>query len=267
MGYFLVIGGTGVMGSAAINAIRTFYGDEAVIVANWYGKEIPGFKIENVDHTLFGDITDPKCLEEIQSFNSGKFDFMFYATALGEVGIPIKKASAEQIAKSNRLSYDPILMLEENLEIETIVAYSTFYVIRHQLCTYGAMGYSKEAIEKWAVRSGKSKHACIRAGLFESTSSRGIKLLLRKTAKNLDNLEDPLLRSYFENTSSKEGINNFIEGIYKEEIETYGDSRTTQNDLFQAHLELFKADNPTFVNVCGKKSWLSEDPLLLKDYL
>ncbi|GJL78290.1 MAG: hypothetical protein NPINA01_12790 [Nitrospinaceae bacterium] len=267
MGSFLVIGATGVMGTSAIQAIRKVHGKDAVIVGNWYGKEIPGFQIDDVDHTLFGDINDPQCIKSIKSVTAGKFDMMFYATALGDVGTPIREATQEQIDKSNKLSFLPILNLEETFDIGTIVAYSTFYVIRHQLATYGAMGYSKEAIEKWTVEKGKSRHACIRAGLFESTSSRGIKLLLRKAAKNPENLKDPLLRSYFENKSSKEGIKEFEEGIFREEKEAYGDARTTQEDLYQAHLDLFQSKNPVFVNVCGKRIWHTDTPLLLKDYL
>ena len=266
MGNFLVIGGTGVMGSSAIKAVRQHFGDDANIVANWYGKEKPGFKVEDCNHTIFGDITDPKCIDEIKSAVDGKFQYMFYATALGEVGTTVKDATQERIAQSNKLSFDPILVLENALDIDTIVAYSTFYVLKHQLCSYGAMAYSKEAIEKWTLESGKSKHACIRAGLFESQSSRGIKLLLRKTAKNLDNLKDPLLRSYFENVSSKEGIEKFMEGICNEEKEVYGDSPTRAENLLQSHIDLFKAENPIFVNVCGKKIWHSKEPQLLKDY-
>jgi len=263
---FLVIGGTGVMGTAAIKAIRQHFGGDANIITNWYGKEEPGFQVEDCNHTLFGDITDLKSIEDIKGVSDGKFQYMFYATALGEVGTPVKDASPESISQSNRLSFDPILALENSLEIETIVAYSTFYVIKHQLCSYGAMAYSKEAIEKWTLEKGKSKHACIRAGLFESQSSRGIKLLLRKTAKNIDNLKDPLLRSYFENVSTKEGIEKFTEGILKEEKEVYGDSPTRAENLLQSHLELLKSENPVFVNVCGKKIWHSKEPQLLKDY-
>jgi len=267
MKHFRVIGGTGVMGTSAIQAIRTHYGKDAFILANWYGKEDTGLKIEGADETLFGDITDPACLSAIKACNSGTFDGLFYATALGDVGIPIKEATQEQIAKSNRLSFDPIPMLENSLNVDLIVTYSTFYVIRHQLATYGAMGYSKEAIERYTVHPGKSRHACIRAGLFESPSSRGIKLLLRKVAKNTENLSDPLLRSYFENVPSSEGIKRFEEGIFAEEKETYGDARTTQEDLYQAHLELFRSENPVFINVCGKRIWETDQPLLLKDYL
>jgi hypothetical protein len=266
MGNFLVIGGSGVMGQAAIKAVRTKFGSEANIIANWFGKEDAEFTIEGANKTIFGDISDTNCLNKIKTENSGQFDYMFYATALGEVGVPIKEAEPESIAQSNRLSFDPIPVLEKHLDIKTIVTYSTFYVIRHQLATYGAMGYSKEAIEKWTLEAGKSKHACIRAGLFESQSSRGIKLLLRKSAKNPENIKDPLLKSYFSNKSSKEGIKEFEEGIFKEEKEAYGDCRTNAEDLYQSHLTLFESENPNFINVCGKKIWLSDDPLLLKDY-
>ncbi len=267
MNNFLVIGGTGVMGTAAIKAVRKKFGDTANIVANWYGKEEPSFSIKGANETLFGDINDSQVIEKIKTFSDGQFDALFYATALGEVGVPISEATPESIALSNRLSFDPILKLESELDVKIIVAYSTFYVIRHQLATYGAMGHSKEAIEKWVVEKGKARHACIRAGLFESQSSRGIKLLLRKTAKNPDNLKDPLLRSYFEGRSSKEGIQKFEEGIFKEEKETYGDCRTTAEGLYRAHLELFESKEPVFVNVCGQRIWHSEAPLLLKDYL
>jgi len=267
MSNFLVIGGTGVMGTAAIKAIREKFRSTANILANWYGKEEPGFTIAGADETLFGDINDQQVLDKIKTYDNGQYDTLFYATALGEVGVPIAEATPESIAQSNKLSFDPILKLEAELNVKTIVAYSTFYVIRHQLSTYGAMGHSKEAIEKWTVEKGKALHVCIRAGLFESQSSRGIKLLLRKSAKNPDNLKDPLLRSYFEGKSSKEGIQKFEEGIFNEEMEAYGDCRTTAEDLYQSHLTMFDSKDPVFVNVCGKRIWLSDTPLLLKDYL
>lgn len=264
---FLIIGGTGVMGTEAIKSIREKFGDQANILANWFGKEKSGFTVNGANETLFGDINDPRVLEKIKAYDNGQFDTLFYATALGEVGVPIAEATPESISNSNKLSFDPILKLEEELNVKTIVAYSTFYVIRHQLATYGAMGHSKEAIEKWTVEKGKAQHACIRAGLFESQSSRGIKLLLRKTAKHPENLRDPLLRSYFEGRSSKEGIKMFEEGIFREEKEAYGDCKTTAEDLYQSHLKYFETQDPCFVNVCGKRIWLSDTPLLLKDYL
>ena len=221
MDNFLVIGGTGVMGGAAIEGVRKAFGEKVNIIANWYAKEDTGIQIEGANHTVFGDITDPACLETLKDLGQDNFKYMFYATALGDVGFAIKDTTEEQIARSNRLSFDPILKIENEFNIETIVGYSTFYATTHQLGSYGAMGYSKEAIEKWALEKGKSRHACIRAGLFESPSSRGIKLLLRKTAKNLDNIKDPLIRSYFEGVSTKDGVEAYMNGIIAEESLPY----------------------------------------------
>ncbi|MFQ5482716.1 MAG: hypothetical protein ACE5ER_08150 [Nitrospinaceae bacterium] len=259
----VIIGGTGVMGTAAIQGLREHFKSEARVVANWFGKENPGFEVDQADVTVFGDVSTTECLDRIKAAAGGPIDYLFYATALGAVGFPIKEANPEQIAQSNHLSFDPMKTMEAHLDVDTIVGYSTFYLTRHQLGSYGAMGYSKEAIEKWTVAPGKSKHVCIRAGLFESPSSRGIKLLLRKTAKDLNNLTDPLVRSYFENVPSSEGVENFLAGIIDEERQLYGDSPTLAENLKQAHVELFRSADPVFVNVCGKKIWHSKDPQLI----
>ena len=208
---------------------------------------------------------EPMRREHLKEIAQNHYDYLFYATALGAVGFAIRETTPEQIAESNRVSFDPMVALEQEIDIDTIVSYSTFYATRHQLGSYGAMGYSKEAIEKWTVEPGKSRRVCIRAGLFESPSSRGIKLLLRKTAKDPNNLKDPLVRSYFEGVSTKEGVDNYLNGIVQEE-KVFGDSPTQPENLKQAHLELFKAENPVFVNVCGSKLWLTDEPQLLKDY-
>ncbi len=259
----VIVGGTGVMGTAAWQSFREHFGKEARIIANWFAKAPSDEPIEGADETIFGDITSGECLDRIEQAAGKKFDYLFYATALGAVGTPIKEATQEQIDHSNQLSFNPILTLEKRFDIGTIVAYSTFYKTRHQLGSYGAMGYSKEAIEKWTLEPGNSKHACIRAGLFESLSSRGIKLLLRKSARDLKTLTDPLILSYFENVTTSEGVEKFIEGIVMEERELFGDSPTLPEHLNQAHLELFKTESPAFVNVCGSKIWHSQEPQLL----
>ena len=109
---------TGVMGTSAIKAVRKKFGDDANILANWYGKEVPGFTIEGANETLFGDINDPQVLEKIKAFDSGQFDTLFYATALGEVGVPISEATPESITLSNKLSFDPIMKLESELNVK-----------------------------------------------------------------------------------------------------------------------------------------------------
>ncbi len=259
----VIVGGSGVMGTAALQAFREHFGNDAKIIANWFAKKPTGEPIEGADVTIFGDITSEDCLAEIENAAGKNFDYLFYATALGAVGFPIKDSTQEQIDHSNQLSFNPILQLEERFDAGTIVGYSTFYKTRHQLGSYGAMGYSKEAIEKWTLEKGKSKHACIRAGLFDSFSSRGIKLLLRKTFRDNKKMADPLMQSYFEGRTTSEGVDKFIEGIVAEERELYGDSPTLPENLKQAHLELFKSEDPCIVNVCGSKIWHTREPLLL----
>ncbi len=263
MGSYLIIGGSGVMGTAAIKAVRKKFGEKANIVANWFGKEDPDLKIEGANHTIFGDITSDSCLEDIKKIGGEEYEYLFYATALGEVGFPIKESTKEQIEHSNRISFDPLPKLESKFKIKTIVSYSTFYLLKHQICSYGAMGHSKEAIEKWTLEKGKSHRACIRAGLFPSHSSRAIKLLLRKNAKAISKENNPLLASYFENVPASEGIKKFETGIMQEEKEKYGDSPTDANNLYLSHLALFESENPAFINVCGKRIWESREPLLL----
>ena len=46
MDCFLVIGGTGVMGTAAIQAVRQTYGKDAKIISHRYGKETARFEVE-----------------------------------------------------------------------------------------------------------------------------------------------------------------------------------------------------------------------------
>ena len=64
--------------------------------------------IDGATKTIFGDISDPNCVNQILAENQDPFDYMFYATALGEVGVPISQAKKESIDQSNRLSFDPI---------------------------------------------------------------------------------------------------------------------------------------------------------------
>tara|TARA_B100000686_G_scaffold354387_1_gene464353 strand:- start:2781 stop:3593 length:813 start_codon:yes stop_codon:yes gene_type:complete len=266
MGKFLIIGGSGVMGTAAIQAVRKVHGKNAFIIASWFGKEEPNYQIPGANCTIYGDITQDSCLDEIKSVKGDDFEFLFYATAMGEVGFPIKDSTAEQIAHSNRLSFDPLPNLETTFQVKTIVTYSTFYLLKHQVCSYGAMAHSKEKIEKWIVeKETKSQRVCIRAGLFESHSSRAIKLLLRKNARAINKESNPLLDSYFNGVPASQGIKKFESGICQEETDTYGDSGTTIDSLKEAHLTILKDNSIKFANVCGKKIWLSDLPLFLEN--
>ena len=259
----LVIGATGVAGSAGIAALRERFGDDINITGVWYGRKPDEIEIDGTDRTLFGDITEPGFLDEIATKVSESFDWCLYATALGDVGFPVSEATDEQIRNSNRLSFDPMLVLEERFDITHMVAYSTFYNLDHQRITYGAMGHSKYAIEQWALKSGKSRHICLRAGAFRSASSQGIKLLIRRRAKALAESNDPLLRSFFANIKPSIAVENLETAVFAEEREVYGDTETDVDGIRAAHLAIFDAPETIFMNVCGKRVWSSAEVLPL----
>lgn len=260
---FLVIGATGVAGQSGIAAIRQCFGSEAEVTGVWYGKPDAELTIEGADKTLFGDVASPEFVDELIAVAGETFDWCLYATAHGEVGFPIDEATEEQIAASNRLSFDPLGLLEQRLEIGTLVAYSTFYSLEHQKITYGAMGHSKAAIEQWAMQSGKSRHLCIRAGAFKSASSQGIKLLVRRRAKQLAESDNELLRRYFKDVKPSEAVENLERAVLDEEREVYGDSGTDATALTAAHLAMFSGTDAPFVNVCGQKIWVSQEPQII----
>lgn len=255
----LVIGATGVAGSAGIAAARECFGSDAEITGVWYGRPDPDLAIDGADSTVFGDVTDPGFYDELQAQAGREFDWCLYATAHGEVGFPVDEATPEQIAASNRLSFDPLHELEARFEIGNLVAYSTFYNLDHQKITYGAMGHSKAAIEQWALTSGRSRHWCIRAGAFRSASSQGIKLLVRRRAKQLAESDNALLRRYFEGVKPSEAVENLERAVFEEERERFGDTGTDATGLIAAHVALFRGSQAPFVNVCGGRVWESAE--------
>jgi len=258
---FLVIGGTGVAGTAAIKAVRECYGTEAHVTAMWYGPKPEEITIDGADTVLFGDISADDVWEQIRNAAGNKFDAVFYATAMGEVGFPARMATAEQIAASNTLSFDPLALIEEQLDTKMIVAYSTFFNLAHQLVTYGAMAHSKAAIEQWAAKDGKSRRVCIRAGAFHSGSSHAIKLLVRRNAKKLAQMDDPILKEHFTNVKASVAVDTLQQAVFNEERETFGDTGTDEAALASAHLMVFNDPAARFVCVCGKKRWLDNQPI------
>lgn len=260
----LIVGATGVAGSAAARAVKDKYGNEAEIIGLWYGPDPNAeVSVDGADSLFFADVSQPDALSAVEQKFGKNFDLLFYATARGDVGFPIAETTEEQKNEANKLSFDPIPMLEDRLQIGKIVGYSTFFTLRHQLICYGSMGHSKATLEQWVSEKGKSRRACIRAGAFQSDSSRGIKLLMRRNAKRLADSNDPLLRKIFNGSKPSEAISKIVEGVAVEEREVYGDTGTNGESLYKAHLHLLENPEALFVNVCGNKIWESSEPLRL----
>jgi hypothetical protein len=254
----VVVGGTGVAGTAAIRASREFYGEAARITAVWFARKEEALDIPGADAAIFGDVTDPACRARIAESTGGAADVLFYATARGEVGFPIADAAPEQVREAFVLSFDPLLTFERELRCERIVAYSTFYTLSVQRATYGSMGHAKARIEQWVTES--PRHACIRAGAFDSESSRAIGLMLRRLARDQGLAANPLLRKLFEGCTTQEGLDRLRAEAQTEEREAYGDTGTGPEGLLEAHRMLLRTPDARFVNVAGRKVWLSSEP-------
>src|SRR5262245_19575734 len=259
----LVIGGTGVAGTAAIRASREHFGKDARVTAVWYGRKEEPISIDGADDVLFGDVTDPAMLERIRGVTGDSVDYLFFATARGDVGFPILDTTPEQIAEASLLSFDPLAAFERAFRCGLLVAYSTFYRLKIQEATYGSMGHVKARIERWVGES--PKHACIRAGAFESESSRAIGLLLRKIVRERPESMPPEVRGYFEGRPTQEGLEALKEATRKEEREALGDTGTGPEGLLAAHRLLLSTPSPRFVNVCGRRTWLSSEPQALPE--
>lgn len=258
MTQIVVIGGTGVAGTAAIRASREFFAERARITAVWFGRKEEALAIEGADTVIFGDVTDPECRARIRAACGDAIDILFFATARGEVGFPIDHATPEQVAEACVVSFDPLATFDREFRCARIVSYSTFYTLKVQQATYGSMGHAKARIEAWTVE--RPGRACIRAGAFDSESSRAIGLMLRRLARDQGLAASPLLRDFFDGRSTQEGLDRLRETAQSEERDAYGESGTGPEGLLDAHRTLLAHPEARFVNVCGRKVWLSSDP-------
>jgi hypothetical protein len=262
MKQIVVVGGTGVAGTAAIRASRERFGNDARVTAVWFARKEEAITVEGADAVLFGDVTTDETRGRLRGVTGDAIDILFFATARGDVGFPIAESTPAQVAEACVVSFDPLLAFEREFRCGLLVAYSTFYRLRVQQATYGAMGHAKAKIEEWAVAS--PRHACIRAGAFDSESSRAIGLLLRRMARDQGEAMSPLLRDLFEGRSTQEGLERLRATAQAEERETLGDSGTGPDGLLEAHRTLlatdFTRETRRFVNVAGRKVWLSAEP-------
>jgi len=259
----LVIGATGVAGTAAIEAVREEFGNQTHVTGVWYGTGSSGTTVPGVNAGIEADVAAPDFIDTLRHKAGSSFDYLFFATAVGDVGFPVTEATPEQIERACRISFDPLVRLEAELSIGRSVGYSTFYTLPHQRVNYGAMGPTKEKLEKWVADETAGGRACIRAGAFASDSSRAIRLMLRRRARQLAESSNPLLRDVFQGRKPSEAVEELARIVQEEERNTYGDTGTSIENLREAHRVLLKSPSARFVNVCGKRIWISDRPELL----
>ncbi len=176
---YLIVGGNSTAGQSAVKAIRET-DREAVIIATTSGTgEIPG-----VDRTVPGVDLSKNIIDLVEdAVGASPLRALFFTPAFGPIGFPVNAATLDDVKAGLAFSCDPMVALTERLHPGITVGYSAFYWLPHTLTAYGAMAYVKLAQEKLALAHSE-QYRMIRAGTFVSKASRGVGLIIQRSAKN-----------------------------------------------------------------------------------
>ncbi|MCE9599297.1 MAG: hypothetical protein K8S54_15140 [Spirochaetia bacterium] len=172
----LIVGAGSVSGGAAIAAARKL---NAEIIATTSRAE----NLKDCAHTIHGiDLENPSAVDLIladKTLREGAVDYIIYVPARGMVGIAIEEAEPGMIEPSLAYSVRPYLKLHSILKPKRTIALSGFITMPELMKIYGAMSFTKIAMESLAVRN-PSALQVIRIGMFHSNSVRGIMILAQR---------------------------------------------------------------------------------------
>lgn len=133
-------------------------------------------------HTIHGiDLEDPHAADRIlgQISPGSPVDYVLYVPARGEVGISIEEARKEMVEPSLQYSVRPYLRLHNSLKPRRTIALSGFITMPPLMQIYGAMTFTKVAMEQLAISYPRDLQI-IRIGMFHSNSVRGIMILAHR---------------------------------------------------------------------------------------
>ena len=250
MSKFLIVGGSGVAGQAAIRAIKKADPAAQIWATSSKDADVPGVT-QTIRHI---DLNDAKAITNLKAFNE-KLDFLFYTPAFGSVGNPVAEAQRDDVQKALAFCLNPMVELTTALKPKMTVAYTAYYFKPHLLAFYGALAYVKYATEKLAVEN-PQQYKCLRIGSFVSKATRGIGLLLQRMSKTAPHLK-PLMDQYAK--SGMKFSDFFFDYIAKEEKKNIAGDRpyhmTTEDDIVAGHLHLLKGETAPIINVLGDQIW------------
>lgn len=172
----LIVGAGSVSGRAAMQAAEEAGAE--IITTTSRTENLPGSA-----HTIHGiDLANSDAAEKIladANLRSKPIDYVFYIPARGEVGIALEEAKPEMVEPSLAYSVRPYLKLHSVLKPRRTVALSGFITMPPLMKIYGAMTFTKIAMEQLAVANPAALQV-IRIGMFHSNSVRGIMILAQR---------------------------------------------------------------------------------------
>ncbi len=171
-----IVGAGAVSGGAAIVAAKAVGAE--VITTTSRDENISG-----ADHTIHGiDLERPDAVDKMLAdkvLMAKPVDYVTYIPARGSVGMDVTESTADMIMPSLEYSVIPYLKLAKALNPKRTIALSGFMALPTLTRIYGAMTFTKIAMEELAIRN-PEKLQIIRIGMFLSNSVRGIAILAQR---------------------------------------------------------------------------------------
>jgi hypothetical protein len=171
-----IVGAGAVSGGAAIAAAKSAGAE--IITTTSRNENIAG-----ADHTIHGiDLENAAAVDKMLAddvLTAKPVDYVIYVPARGSVGMDVTESTADMIMPSLEYSVIPYLKLAKALKPRRTIALSGFMALPTLTRIYGAMTFTKIAMEELAIRN-PEKLQVIRIGMFLSNSVRGIAILAQR---------------------------------------------------------------------------------------
>jgi len=252
----LIVGAGAVSGGAAMKAAQSLGAE--IITTTSRDTDIPGST-----HTIHGiDLEKPDAVGKILGdtrLTAKGVDYVIYIPARGSVGMDIRESEAHMIPPSLEYSVIPYLKLSKALNPKRTIALSGFMALPALMRIYGAMTFTKIAMEELAVRN-PDKLQIIRIGMFFSNSVRGIAILAQRRFMREQNFQSEWRAEW--KTSGKKFSDFFYDKNYASEAEMYkGYSNgkpfrpTIPEDITAGFLMALKGEKAPIINVLGPWLW------------
>lgn len=222
--------------------------------------------LEGASHTIHGiDLESPDAAKMMlgdAKLTAKPVDYVIYIPARGSVGMDVSESKAEMIPPSLAYSVIPYLELAKALKPRRTIALSGFMALPALMKIYGAMTFTKIAMEELAVRN-PEKLQIIRIGMFFSNSVRGIALLAQRRFMREESFQ-PDWRAEWKKSGMK-FTEFFYDKNYRSEEETYRAHAngipfrpTVPEDITKGFEMALKGEKAPIINVLGPWLWTED---------
>lgn len=254
-----IVGAGAVSGGAAMKAAKELGAE--VITTTSRDTDIAG-----ADHTIYGiDLEKPDAVDKMLAdsrLTAKPVDYVIYIPARGQVGMDVSESTADMIPPSLEYSVIPYLKLAKALKPKRTIALSGFMALPALMKIYGAMTFTKIAMEELAVRN-PDKLQIIRIGMFFSNSVRGIALLAQRRFTREKDFQSDWRAEW--KASGMKFSDFFYDKNYRSEEETYRAHAngiafrpTVPEDITVGFRMALKGEKAPVINVLGPWLWTED---------